>query len=96
MALYHALRAEASKRPPGALGQHELEIAGLVAQPSLAPDAVDILAKSFESESPPVLLTAARVLGAALSASDIAGAHARRCGALMARLTALSALYEPP
>jgi len=73
-ALYHATRCvdgEAPPAPGAVLTVAELEVAALIrAEPLLGADCVDALARSFQSDSSVVLLKAARVLGAALSAAD--------------------------
>jgi hypothetical protein len=99
--LYSATRVIEGEAPPAegaALTAVELEIAALVrAQPSLSGDCVDFLSRALRDDSSAVLLKAARVLGAVLSANDAAFGHcARRRDDLMARLATLSSSYQIP
>ena len=81
-----------------ALTAAELEIVELIrVQPSLSRDCVEILSRTFQDDHSAVLLKAARVLGAALSANDATvGYYARRLESLMTRLVALSSFYQVP
>ena len=99
--LYQATRILEDEPPfvyGAALTAAELEIVELIrVQPSLSKDCVEILSRAFQDDNSVVLLKAAKVLGAALSANDATvGYYARRLDSLMARLVVLSSSYQIP